>query len=102
VSEEFFKIRKTKKRVRESFIEGKVTAWAKKNGWLSYKWVSPSNAGVPDRLFFKDGRVVIIEFKAPGKKPTPLQSRVIATLRLEGLEVYVIDDYERGINALQE
>ena len=46
----------------------------------------PSQRGVPDRLYFKSGELVIVEFKAPGKKPTPYQlpftasSQVLTTL----------------------
>jgi hypothetical protein len=38
------------------------------------------------------GRVVFIEFKAPGKKPTPLQAAWHARLRALGFEVHVIDN----------
>jgi len=38
------------------------------------------------------GRVVFIEFKAPGKKPTPLQAAWHSRLRALGFEVHVIDN----------
>ena len=82
--------------MRERDIEKAVCRWAEKNGWLAFKWVSPQNRGVPDRLFIKDGRVVAIEFKAPGKKPTPSQELVHDILQDAGLEVYVIDNVEAG------
>jgi len=87
--------------LRESAIEGFVCRTAKEAGWLVFKFVSPSNSGVPDRIFIKDGRVVFIEFKAPGKKPTKLQERIIGKIRNAGVEVYVCDNVEDARNALQ-
>lgn len=80
----------------ESKIEAIVTKHAKANGWLAYKWTSPANRGVPDRLYFKAGQLVIIEFKAPGKKPTALQTHVHTLLKAQGFWVHVIDNIEEG------
>jgi|TARA_R100000656_G_scaffold49921_1_gene40165 hypothetical protein len=82
--------------MRESYIEKKVTEYAKRQGWLSYKWVSPSQRFVPDRLYFKDGDLVIVEFKAPGKKPTKGQAILHKILTGAGFPVYVVDDIENG------
>ena len=62
--------------MRESVVENKVRLFAKSKGWLSYKWKSANRRGVPDRLFFKNGRLIIIEFKAPGEVPTKKQEKV--------------------------
>ena len=62
--------------MRESEIEKKVSNYAKTQGWLSYKFVSPSNRGVPDRIYLKAGKCIFIEFKAPKKKPTKLQDKM--------------------------
>lgn len=75
----------------ESYIESQSTKFAKANGWLSYKWVSPGNAGVPDRIFIKAGRVVFVEFKAAGQKPRPLQVLHGNRLMSQGCEVHYID-----------
>ena len=85
----------------ERDIEGKVVDIAKKNGWLSFKFVSPAQRGVPDRIFMKSGRIVFIEFKAPGKKPTPLQDHIMRKMVDAGCEVHVCDSVEGGLNALQ-
>jgi len=83
-------------KMRESAIEKKVTEYAKKQGWLSYKWTSPNHRAVPDRLYFKAGRVLLVEFKAQGKKPSQLQAKVHQKLREEGFNVHVIDSIETG------
>lgn len=88
--------------IRERDIEAKVVKWAKANGWLTYKFVSPSQRGVPDRVFIKDGVVVFIEFKAPGKKPTALQASTIKKMREQRVTVWVMDSAEDAIDALSE
>jgi len=82
--------------MRESHVEKAVVAFAVLQGWLSYKWKSANTAGLPDRLFFKNGRVIMIEFKAPGKLPRKKQLLVHARLKKQGFEVYVIDNIEKG------
>ncbi|RTL03552.1 VRR-NUC domain-containing protein [Candidatus Dependentiae bacterium] len=80
----------------ESRIEKPVCAYAKNLGWLCYKWVSPGNRGVLDRFFIRDGIIIFIEFKAPGKKPSKLQARVIDALKYNKCKVHVIDSVAKG------
>lgn len=82
--------------MRESEIERQVSYYAKSKGWLVYKFVSPSQRGVPDRIFIGGGEIFFIEFKAPGKKPTKLQDKIFSKIRGELFEVYIIDDVEQG------
>lgn len=80
----------------ERDVEKKVCAYAKEKGWMPFKFVSPGNAGVPDRLFLRDGKVIFIEFKAPGKISTPIQRVQQDRIRRLGFEVYVCDSVEDG------
>lgn len=80
--------------MRESLIEKTCTAWAKDNGWLSYKFTSPGCVAVPDRIYMKDGHIVFVEFKAPGKHPSKLQSRTIERMQNVGCVVLVISNFE--------
>ncbi len=80
----------------EKTVEKKVTERAKALGWLSYKLTSPSNKGLPDRLYIRGGQVVFIEFKRPNAKPRKLQDIVMRDMRGHGAEVYVIDTIESG------
>ena len=82
--------------VRESTIEKKVTHYAKSKGWLTFKWVSPSQRGVPDRLFFRSGTMVMVEFKAPGRSPSLYQEAIHRCLKNQGFDVHIIDDVELG------
>ena len=77
----------------EKNIENKLTTAVKKAGGIAPKFVSPSFAGMPDRLvLLPDGVFAFVELKAPGKKPRPLQLARHRLLRELGFKVYVIDD----------
>jgi len=82
--------------MRESLIEKKVSDYAKLLGWLTYKFTSPQNRGVPDRIYFREGVTLLIEFKAPGKTPTKLQQSHIKKLKDQLINVYVVDSIEQG------
>ena len=88
-------------KISEAQIEKKVTEYAKKAGWLSYKWVSPSQRWVPDRLYFRDGEVKMVEFKALGKFPTRGQAIIHKMLQREGRTVHVIDTVEKGVSLFE-
>lgn len=81
----------------EKDIEKKVCKYAKDNGFLVYKFTSPGQWAVPDRVFISPNKsVFFIEFKAPGKKPTPAQMREITRIRDKGILVFVVDDVTDG------
>jgi hypothetical protein len=83
--------------VLEKQIEQRVCDYAKSKGWLVYKFTSPARAAVPDRLFIAPGgRVIFVEFKREGQKPTVPQSREHERLRAQGVAVYVIDNVVEG------
>lgn len=81
--------------MREAIIEAYLRDRVKARGGIAYKWVSPGNVGVPDRLIvFPGGTVYFRELKAPGKKPTALQVRQLQKLKSLGFNVGVIDSKE--------
>ena len=80
----------------EKQIEAKVCDYAKTKGMMVYKFTSPARAAVPDRLFIYNGRVFFIEFKRGGQKPTDAQEREHDRLRQQKINVFVIDDVEKG------
>ena len=73
----------------EKDIERKAVTAAKARGWISYKFVSPQQRGVPDRIFFREGKTVLIEFKRPGGRLSKLQELQINRLREAGIPVAV-------------
>lgn len=82
--------------MRERDIEIYLRNRVKELGGKAYKFVSPGNAGVPDRLvLLPKARVIFVELKAPGKKPTALQERQMQAISILGFPVYVIDSFEK-------
>ena len=85
-------------------IESPIEEWACQQaedaGWLvrKLKWVGRRSAC--DRFFAKDGRVVLIEFKRPGKEPSETQEREIARLKAAGVEAYAVDSPLAGLRVL--
>ena len=87
----------------EKTIENKLTLAVKKAGGIAVKFVSPSFAGMPDRLvLLPDGVIAFVELKAPGQKPRPLQEARHRLLRRLGFQVYVIDSEEQIGGMLHE
>ena len=66
----------------EKDVERKLTEGIKALGGLSYKFISPGNAGVPDRIvILPGGHVVFVELKTWRGQLTVLQMRQIERLR---------------------
>lgn len=75
---------KSSKQTREKAIEDYLRLRVKHLGGRAYKFSSPGNAGVPDRLVvLPGGRIAFVELKAPGRKPTVKQNQKMR--ELEGL-----------------
>lgn len=84
----------------ERDIEQYLVRRIKRLGGMAEKFTSPGRRSVPDRLVtLPGGRVVFIELKAPGKKPTENQLRDHLRRRDLGCEVMVIDTKEGVDNA---
>ncbi|SDW31021.1 VRR-NUC domain-containing protein [Paenibacillus sp. PDC88] len=89
--------------MRENKIEAYLRQKVKDLGGIAYKFVSPGNSGVPDRLvLLPGGRTLFVELKAPGKKPTKLQ--LMQHKRIQGLDhkVHVLDSKESVDEWLQK
>jgi len=68
--------------MREKDIEAKVKKYAEAKSCLFYKFTSPGRRGVPDRLIIApNGTPGMLELKAPGNEPTPLQLIELRKLR---------------------
>ncbi len=80
---------------REKDIERYLVKQVKDAGGIAYKWVSPGKRGVPDRIIVMPHKVVFVELKATGKKPTKQQWLIHGSLRYLGQLVWVIDSREQ-------
>lgn len=80
--------------MKERDIEIYLRDQIKQLGGVAYKFVSPGNAGVPDRLvLLPRGRVVFVELKARGKESTPLQMRQQERITNLGFDVRTISSF---------
>lgn len=87
----------------ESSIERKAVAFAKSLGFLCFKFTSPAFAGVPDRVFIsRAGAHLYIEFKSAGKKPTPLQMRMMEKLREQYVAAGWVDNLHTAANMIKD
>ncbi len=85
----------------EKAVEKKLSAEVKKVGGWSIKLIPDLVAGLPDRLcLFPGGRVVFVEVKSTGRKPSRIQKFIHAKLRGMGFRVEVIDRNEQINNIL--
>lgn len=75
----------------ERDIEAYLVKRCKEIGALADKFVSPQRRSVPDRLITFGGRVLFVELKATGKKPTEAQVRDHERRRAAGAEVVWLD-----------
>lgn len=79
----------------ERAVEQHLVRRVRAAGGVCWKWVSPSQIGVPDRVcFLPGGRVVFVELKRPGGKLSPIQVKVLDRLRAVGAEVHVLSSKE--------
>lgn len=85
--------------MREKDIEKVLVDEVKKLGGRAYKWVSPGNAGVPDRIvIFPDSEPVFVELKTDTGTLTAIQKVQIDRLQALGQEVWVV----RGMDGLSQ
>lgn len=85
---------------RESAVETACTEAAASYGVLSFKLAGTGSNGKPDRLFFKRGAVVFVEFKRPGESLRPLQEHARRVLQAQGFPVFVVtsrDQFKREV-----
>ena len=83
--------------MKESEIESILVSEIRKAGGRSYKWVSPGNSGVPDRIvFLPGGKVIFVELKTDSGKVSAQQKIQINRIQSLGQDVRVV----RGIRGL--
>jgi hypothetical protein len=93
--------------IKERDVEVYLREKVKAAGGKAYKWVSPGNAGVPDRIvILPGGRIAFVELKSPGKTSTQLQRYRQGQLQKLGCQVYAdidsADKVDRLVKALMD
>ena len=83
--------------MKESELERILVEEVRKEGGKAYKWVSPGNDGVPDRIvIFPGGKIYFVELKVEGGRVSATQIAQLKALANLGLDAFVI----RGIKGL--
>lgn len=80
----------------EKEVEAKIVRYAKDKGVLTYKFSSPQQRGVPDRLFLHGGIALFMEVKRAGKQPTKLQLKHMERIREAGHYACWVDNPHDG------
>ena len=87
------------KHVLEKEIEARLRRGVQALGGVAYKWVSPGNSGVPDRVVILPGaQVYFVELKTETGKLSPVQERQHARLRRCGFSPITL----YGMEAVEE
>lgn len=89
----------------EKEVEKYLVREVKKIGGVSFKFISPGNAGVPDRIVILPmGKVVFVELKTDKGKLSKLQTAQIRKISELGAEVkvlYGIEGVRKFINEIR-
>jgi len=81
----------------EQAIEQALIARVRDLGGTCEKFTSPGRRSVPDRLVtLPGGRIIFVECKRPGAKPTPKQMLDHDRRRALGCDVRIIDSIEQA------
>ena len=83
----------------EKQIEAGLRKQGNKMGGLLYKFVSPGNDGVPDRVaILPGGRIWFIELKADGGRASDLQKWQIKQIKKRGANAAIIRGKQEAID----
>lgn len=87
----------------EKEIEKLFCRKVRQAGGKAYKFISPGNSGVPDRLvILPGGKIGFVELKAPGEKPRPDQTYQIQQLENMGCYAAVADQPDQLDQIIRE
>ena len=75
----------------EKDVEKRLVSRVRAAGGVSWKFVSPNNRGVSDRIVLIDGRTIYVEVKRDGGKMTPLQVQFMQKILDNGGEHALVE-----------
>lgn len=84
--------------MRERDIEQRLVREVRKMGGEAFKWVSPGNDGVPDRIVMLPGLIIFVELKADRGRLSSVQKVQIRRIQKLGQDVEVV----QGMDELDE
>ena len=76
---------------REKDVEARLVKAVRRLGGRAYKWVSPGNVGVPDRIvIWPGGDIEFVELKTEVGRVSPIQEVQIKRLQALGCKIRVL------------
>ena len=79
--------------MRESRVESYLREQVREKGGRCYKWVSPGNIGVPDRIaMIPGGKIGFIECKRPTRDASKTQQIQLDLLADLGFMAFVVEN----------
>ncbi len=96
------RIEKRVDKMLERDIESRLRLGIKALGGKAYKFSSPGNNGVPDRIVLIQGKCFFVELKRPGQDLSPRQRAVRKDFKKLGFEVYKLDTIDDVDKFLEE
>lgn len=88
--------------MKEAAIEAKLARMVRERGGLCYKFVSPNQPGVPDRIIITpEGRVVFVELKTEIGRLAKIQKWQIGEMQKRNADVRVVKGLDQ-VKALVE
>lgn len=86
----------------ERDLEKKVRLHCKSRKLWCRKFVSPGIRGVPDRIICGHGKVLFLELKKLGEKPSSLQLYELEQLRDAGMTATWTDNYQSAVELIDD
>lgn len=89
--------------MKESGIERYLTRQVQEHGGLCFKWVSPGNIGVPDRIIqLPTGKTIFVELKTDVGRLAKIQAWQRSELQKRGADVRVLYGMDAVKDFIQE
>ena len=89
--------------MKESSIEARLVKMVRGRGGLCYKFVSPGNPGVPDRIVITPaGRTVYVELKTEVGRLAAIQKYQHEEMRKRGAEVRTLKGMDQVLAFVEE
>ena len=89
--------------MKESAIEARLVRLVRSRGGLCFKFVSPGNPGVPDRIVITpEGRTVYVELKTEAGRLAAIQKWQHEEMRKRGAEVRTLKGLDQVLAFVEE
>ena len=87
----------------EKEIERRMALMIKQRGGLCYKFVSPSNPGVPDRIIITpEGRIVFVELKTEIGRLANIQKWQVGEMQKRNADVRIVKGWDEAKALVEE